>query len=162
MSNVNVVFRHFCTRNLLTKQFCGVDACIALLCHRSRNLDDLQHSLMHIQYCMRLSALLTVPEKDIEKDVNTHFHELKASAKAWSAIKFVRCVHLILFAINARPDFNHNCIGALQSIACWKVERKSPECVGRHRTSWCTHAQNRDRRQGGQNGHNSLFHDPDT
>jgi hypothetical protein len=124
MSSENVVFHHFCTRNLLTKEFCGIDACIALLCHRSANLDELQHSLMHIQYCMRLSALLTVPEKNIEKDVNTHFHELKTSAQAWSAIKFVRYVHLILFAMNARPDFNHICIGELQSIACWKVAKK--------------------------------------
>jgi hypothetical protein len=45
---------------------------------------------MHLQYCMRLSALITVTDAKMEKEVNKWFHELKTSAKAWSTIKFVR------------------------------------------------------------------------
>jgi hypothetical protein len=45
---------------------------------------------MQMQYFMRLMALITVPESNMEKFVNTHFNEVKTSAKAWSIIKFVR------------------------------------------------------------------------
>ena len=74
----------------MTKDFDNVDACVVLLSQRSRHLDELQHSLMHLQYCMRLSALISVTETEMEKEVNRWFHELKPSAKAWSTIKFVR------------------------------------------------------------------------
>ena len=77
-------------RNLLTKNFFNIDACVSLLCQSCRSLDDLQHSIMHIQYFMRLMALITVPEINMEKYVNTHFNEVKTSAKAWSIMKFVR------------------------------------------------------------------------
>ena len=77
-------------RELLTKNSDNVDACVVLLSQQSRHLDELQHSLMHLQYCMRLSALITVTDAKMEKEVNKWFHELKTSAKAWSTIKFVR------------------------------------------------------------------------
>ncbi len=76
--------------NMLRKHFDNIDACVVLLSQKSRNLDELQHDLMRVQFCMRLSALITVTEPKMEKEVNKWFHELKPSAKAWSTIKFVR------------------------------------------------------------------------
>jgi hypothetical protein len=50
---------------------------------------------------MRMSALLTVAEDKIEKDINAHFNELKPTAKYWSVIKLVRFVHLIFHQLRA-------------------------------------------------------------
>ena len=54
--------KHFITRHLLTRDYFNIDACISMLCQRSRGLDDLQHSLIRMQLFMRLMALITVPE----------------------------------------------------------------------------------------------------
>jgi hypothetical protein len=128
------------TRNLMTKEYHNIEACVALLSQRCKCLDDLQHSIMHIQYCMRLAALLTVPDKNIEKDINTHFNEMKASAKAWSTMKFVRFVHSIFLRITRirHALWSYNCIGALQLIACYKEMKKYAECVGKRRKRWST------------------------
>jgi hypothetical protein len=67
-----------------------MEACIVLLCQQSKNLDNLQHSIMHLQYCIRMASLICVPEKDIEKEMQLHFNELKTTSAAWSTLKFVR------------------------------------------------------------------------
>ena len=66
----------FLIRNLLTKDFDNIDACVVYLSQRCRNLDDFQHDLMRMQYCMRLSALITVKEAKMEEEVNTWFNEV--------------------------------------------------------------------------------------
>jgi hypothetical protein len=79
----------FCSRVLLSNHL-YMEACILLLCQQCRSLDNLQHSIMHLQYCMRLASLICVSEKKIGKEVELHFNELNTSAAAWSTMKFVR------------------------------------------------------------------------
>jgi hypothetical protein len=126
---ISDAFYSVCSRDLLTNNYNNMEACIVLLIQKCRSLDDLQHSLMHVQYCMRLSTLLTVDEGKIEKDISFHFNELKTSARYWATIKFVRFVYLFY----QKGALNH-CTGESPLIACWRAERKSPECVGRRQT----------------------------
>lgn len=102
----------FCCRSLLSNHV-HMEACIVLLCQQCRSLDNLQHSIMHLQYCMRLASLICVSEKNIEKEMELHFNELKTSAAAWSTMKFVRfacyCLSVYRFTfIPCKPQRNRN------------------------------------------------------
>ena len=77
-------------RNLLKNNDRKLEAFIVFLTQKCRNLDQLQHSLMHIQYCLRLATLLDVSDVEILDDVDRYLNELRPTAASWSVLKFVR------------------------------------------------------------------------